>query len=74
VATPLTADRAAKAECQEHEWRTGPIVHMDMRRQAVCIRCWLVGTVPYGSGWPEWTDQDYEDNKEDVETKLWRRR
>jgi len=55
-------------EC-EHSWKTGPVVHFDMRRQAVCTNCWTLTQLSYDEAkrWPEWTDEDYEANKETVE-------
>lgn len=54
----------------EHDWRIGPVTGPFGRyRQAVCVKGWHLGRLPYEESekWPEWTDADYEANKEIVE-------
>ncbi len=39
-------------------------------RPAVCIKCWkYVEAMAYGQSqaWPEWTEEDYEQHKDEVE-------
>jgi hypothetical protein len=54
----------------EHDWRVGPVTHhLLLRRQAVCMKGWHLGELPWSESakWPQWTDADYEANKEIVE-------
>lgn len=57
-----------------HEWRTGPMADLLMRhRPALCIKCWtLVERMPFEESqrWPEWTNEDYEQHKDEVERRF----
>jgi hypothetical protein len=58
----------------EHHWHLGPVVDLLMRRRgAVCTKCWwLRDDFPdeeWGN-WPEWTQEDYLANQEEIEKRF----
>lgn len=59
-----------------HAWRLGPLTDRLMRhRAAVCIKCWEYAPVlreeVWGAGqFPVWTDDDYEQHKDEVERRF----